>query len=338
MLLTRLLFSDLFFLCFFSVQTAHSTLLTRIVQGCSAFVTWADAFNEQNRLDCLSLIYKKTDTQQRSNKKTIEEKKTSFADVAGKVPADVLEVVSYIKGNDDFAAVGAEIPRGILFVGPPGNGKTLFARAIAGEVNASFFHATGCEFIELYVGVGPQRIRELFNKAKSSLLVGPYEWSIIFIDEIDAIGGKRSDRNNSGADSERHSTLTALLTEMDGFEQNQHIIVMAATNIPEMLDDALLRRLQRVVEIGNPDVEDCQALLRHYIRPPKKSALSDEEYLEIAKTLCNYSCSRADIVSFVNEAAVFAARAKALAIDYTHFQEALKKLWNRKKSARKNYL
>src|ERR687885_672571 len=188
------------------------------------------------------------------NKPTI-----TFQDVAGVEEAkqELQEVVEFLKYPEKFAALGARIPKGVLLVGPPGTGKTLLSRAVAGEAGVPFFSISGSEFVEMFVGVGARRVRDLFEQAKRQ---AP---SIIFIDEIDAVGRKRSASQGGGAHDEREQTLNQILVEMDGFEGNKHVIVIAATNRPDVLDPALLRpgRFDRQVMLANPDVRERTAIL-----------------------------------------------------------------------------
>src|SRR5437016_3103492 len=183
----------------------------------------------------------------------------TFADVAGVEEAkqELQEIVEFLKYPEKFVALGARIPKGLLLVGPPGTGKTLLSRAVAGEAGVPFFSISGSEFVEMFVGVGASRVRDLFEQAKRQ---AP---SIIFIDEIDAVGRKRSSGQGGGAHDEREQTLNQILVEMDGFEGDSHVIVIAATNRPDVLDPALLRpgRFDRQVTLANPDVKERTAIL-----------------------------------------------------------------------------
>lgn len=239
----------------------------------------------------------------------------TLAQVAGNIEAKsmVEDIISFIKEPDKYADVGARMPKGLLLYGPPGTGKTLMAKAIAGEANVPFYAMSGSDFVQMYVGVGASRIRNLFNKAKKS------EKAVIFIDEIDAIGKKRA-RNTSASNDERDQTLNALLTEMSGFHENQGIIVIGATNRLDTLDEALLRpgRFDRHIEIGLPDVNARKNILMLYA---KKKPLSDDVNLEeLAKSTVYFS--GAMLENLLNEAAINAANDKASSINKEHIDKA----------------
>lgn len=230
-----------------------------------------------------------------------EKDKVNFADVAGSDEAkqDLEEVVEFLKYPKKFASVGARIPKGVLLVGPPGTGKTMLARAVAGEANVPFFSISGSEFVEMFVGVGASRVRDLFAKAKKNAPC------IIFIDEIDAVGRRRGSGMGGGHD-EREQTLNQILVEMDGFEQGQNVIVLAATNRADVLDPALLRpgRFDRRVNIGLPDRKDREAILKvHFAKKPLSKTV-DLDALA-AKTA---GSSGADLANIANESAIIAAR------------------------------
>lgn len=230
-----------------------------------------------------------------------EKTKVSFKDIAGSNEAkqDLEEVVEFLKFPKKFEEVGAKIPKGVLLVGPPGTGKTMLARATAGEANAPFFSISGSEFVEMFVGVGASRVRDLFAKAKKNAPC------IIFIDEIDAVGRRRGSGMGGGHD-EREQTLNQILVEMDGFEQGENVIVLAATNRADVLDPALLRpgRFDRRVNIGLPDRKDREAILKvHFEKKPLDKAV-DLDALA-AKTA---GSSGADLANIANESAILAAR------------------------------
>ena len=230
-----------------------------------------------------------------------EQKKATFADIAGSGEAkqDLQEVVEFLKFPKKFASMGARIPKGVLLIGPPGTGKTLLARAVAGEANVPFFSISGSEFVEMFVGVGASRVRDLFAKAKKNAPC------IIFIDEIDAVGRRRGSGMGGGHD-EREQTLNQILVEMDGFEQGQNVIVIAATNRADVLDPALLRpgRFDRRVNIDLPDRRDRLAILKvHFAKKPLGKVV-DLDALA-AKTA---GSSGADLANIANEAAIIAAR------------------------------
>ena len=230
-----------------------------------------------------------------------EKDKATFTDIAGSEEAkqDLSEVVEFLKYPKKFASLGARIPKGVLLVGPPGTGKTMLARAVAGEANVPFFSISGSEFVEMFVGVGASRVRDLFSKAKKN---SP---CIIFIDEIDAVGRRRGSGMGGGHD-EREQTLNQILVEMDGFEQGQNVIVLAATNRADVLDPALLRpgRFDRRVNIGLPDRKDREAILKvHFTKKPLAKNVDLDSLA--AKTA---GSSGADLSNIANEAAIIAAR------------------------------
>jgi cell division protease FtsH len=230
-----------------------------------------------------------------------EKNKVTFVDIAGSDEAkqDLQEVVEFLKFPKKFAAVGARIPKGVLLVGPPGTGKTMLSRAVAGEANVPFFSISGSEFVEMFVGVGASRVRDLFAKAKKNAPC------IIFIDEIDAVGRRRGSGMGGGHD-EREQTLNQILVEMDGFEQGQNVIVLAATNRADVLDPALLRpgRFDRRVNIGLPDRKDREAILKvHFAKKP----LAKNVDLD-ALAAKSAGSSGADLANIANESAIIAAR------------------------------
>jgi cell division protease FtsH len=241
----------------------------------------------------------------------------TFDDVAGAVEAkeELMEIVEFLKSPEKFAAMGARIPKGVLLIGPPGTGKTLISRAVAGEAGAPFFSISGSEFVEMFVGVGASRVRDLFEQAKRQ---AP---SIIFIDEIDAVGRKRSAGHGGGAHDEREQTLNQILVEMDGFEGNKHVIVLAATNRPDVLDPALLRpgRFDRQVTLANPDVKERTAILAVHA---KGKPMEDVVRLNtLARSTPGFS--GADLANLVNEAAILAVRRGRTAIGMSELQEAI---------------
>jgi cell division protease FtsH len=243
---------------------------------------------------------------------------TTFADVAGVDEAknDLVEVVEFLKMPTKFQRLGGKIPRGVLLVGPPGTGKTLLARAVAGEANVPFFSISGSEFVEVLVGVGASRVRDLFDQAKKA---SP---SIIFIDEIDAVGRQRGSSINSN--DEREQTLNQLLVEMDGFDQRQAVVVIAATNRPDGLDKALLRpgRFDRRVTVERPDWNGRLAILKIHSRGVPLA--SDVDLIAIARA--TPGMVGADIANLVNEAALLAARRNLDAVTQNCFEEALDKI------------
>lgn len=230
-----------------------------------------------------------------------EKDKVVFGDIAGSAEAkqDLQEVVEFLKYPKKFANVGARIPKGVLLVGPPGTGKTMLARAVAGEANVPFFSISGSEFVEMFVGVGASRVRDLFAKAKKNAPC------IIFVDEIDAVGRRRGSGMGGGHD-EREQTLNQILVEMDGFEQGQNVIVLAATNRADVLDPALLRpgRFDRRVDIGLPDRKDREAILKvHFKKKPTGKGVDLD-----ALAAKSAGSSGADLANIANESAIIAAR------------------------------
>jgi cell division protease FtsH len=248
-----------------------------------------------------------------------EKGRINFKEVAGNEEAkqDLQEVVEFLKYPKKFEGVGAKIPKGVLLVGPPGTGKTLLARAVAGEANAPFFSISGSEFVEMFVGVGASRVRDLFNKAKKNAPC------IIFIDEIDAVGRRRGSGMGGGHD-EREQTLNQILVEMDGFEQGQNVIVLAATNRSDVLDPALLRpgRFDRRVNIDLPDRKAREAILKVHFSEKPVSKDVDLDSLA-AKTA---GSSGADLANIANEAAILAARHNRKVIENEDVVQAFEKV------------
>jgi len=239
----------------------------------------------------------------------------TFEDVAGVEEAkeEVQEVVQFLREPEKFVQVGARIPKGVLMVGPPGTGKTLLARAIAGEAGVPFFHISGSEFVEMFVGVGASRVRDLFNKAKE------HAPAIVFVDEIDAVGRQRGAGLGGGHD-EREQTLNQILVEMDGFSNETNVIVIAATNRPDVLDPALLRpgRFDRKVIVDLPDVKGREEILRIHARG--KPIASEVDFEDVARLTAGFS--GADLENLINEAAIFAARRNKTTIGRGELQEA----------------
>ena len=254
-------------------------------------------------------------TKSRAKMTADDKNKTEFSDVAGAVEekAELEEIVEFLKNPQKFISLGARIPKGVLLIGPPGTGKTLLARAVAGEANVPFFSISGSDFVELYVGVGASRVRDLFETAKKN------RPCIIFIDEIDAVGRKRGAGMGGGHD-EREQTLNQLLVEMDGFGVNEGIIMMAATNRPDILDPALLRpgRFDRQIVVDLPDVKGREAILK--VHSAKKPLAKEVNLEKIAKVTVGYT--GADLENLMNEAAIFAARRNKKEIDGKDLEDA----------------
>jgi cell division protease FtsH len=248
-----------------------------------------------------------------------EKPQITFADVAGQDAAkkELVEIVDFLREPDKYIALGARIPRGVLLVGPPGTGKTLMARAVAGEAGVAFFSLSASEFVEMFVGVGASRVRDLFNRAKAA---AP---SIVFIDEIDAVGRRRGAGLGGGHD-EREQTLNQMLSEMDGFDKTESVIVMAATNRPDVLDPALLRpgRFDRQVTVALPDRAGRESILKIHTRD--KPLADDVNLGELAKATIGFS--GADLANLANEAALTAARRSHKRISARDFADAFDRI------------
>lgn len=259
----------------------------------------------------------------KSKAKLFDEKtdiKTTFKDVAGLEGAkeEIQEIVEFLKHPEKYTNLGGKIPKGALLVGPPGTGKTLLAKAVAGEAKVPFFSLSGSDFVEMFVGVGASRVRDLFKQAKEK---SP---SIIFIDEIDAVGRARGKSNFSGGNDERENTLNQLLTEMDGFGTNSNVIVLAATNRADVLDKALLRagRFDRQIFVDLPDIRERKEIFEVHLKPLKKVEGLDTDFL--AKQTPGFS--GADIANVCNEAALIAARNNKEAVDKQDFLDAVDRI------------
>jgi cell division protease FtsH len=259
----------------------------------------------------------------KSKAKLFDEKtdiKTSFKDVAGLEGAkeEIQEIVEFLKNPEKYTNLGGKIPKGALLVGPPGTGKTLLAKAVAGEAQVPFFSLSGSDFVEMFVGVGASRVRDLFKQAKEK---SP---AIIFIDEIDAVGRARGKNNMSGGNDERENTLNQLLTEMDGFGTNSNVIVLAATNRADVLDKALMRagRFDRQIFVDLPDIRERAEIFAVHLAPIKKVEGLDLDFL--AKQTPGFS--GADIANVCNEAALIAARYNKTAVDKQDFLDAVDRI------------
>jgi cell division protease FtsH len=243
--------------------------------------------------------------------------KITFKDVAGLEEAkeEVMEIVEFLKNPGKFTKLGGKIPKGALLVGPPGTGKTLLAKAVAGEAGVPFFSLSGSDFVEMFVGVGAARVRDLFNQAKAK---AP---AIIFIDEIDAVGRSRGKGSFTGGNDERENTLNSLLVEMDGFGTNSGVIILAATNRPDVLDSALLRpgRFDRQISIDKPDIIGREAIFKVHMKPLTLSP--DVDVKKLSEQTPGFA--GAEIANVCNEAALIAARKNKTQIDIQDFHDAI---------------
>ena len=309
------------------IANIFPSLLLLLVMGAFTFVMFKRMSQTMNNENNRTMSFGKARVKQAKD----EKRKTTFADVAGadEEKEELTEIVEFLKDTSKFDALGARIPKGVLLVGPPGTGKTLLARAVAGEANAPFFSISGSDFVEMYVGVGASRVRDLFDQAKKN---SP---SIIFIDEIDAVGRHRGAGMGGGHD-EREQTLNQLLVEMDGFGANEGVIVIAATNRPDILDPALLRpgRFDRQITVNYPDTKGREEILR--VHAKGKPIGPDVDLKSVAHATVGYT--GADLENLLNEAALLAARRSKKAITMEEIDEAALKVevGTEKKSNRMN--
>ena len=243
--------------------------------------------------------------------------KTTFKDVAGldEAKVEVMEIVDFLKNPKKYTTLGGKIPKGALLVGPPGTGKTLLAKAVAGEAAVPFFSLSGSDFVEMFVGVGASRVRDLFRQAKEKAPC------IIFIDEIDAVGRARGRNMMQGGNDERENTLNQLLTEMDGFATDLGVIILAATNRPDVLDPALLRpgRFDRQISIDKPDLVGREEIFRVHLKPLKMGTDADPKRLATQTA----GFAGAEIANVCNEAALIAARKNKTQVEMQDFQDAI---------------
>ncbi len=294
--------------------SAYDLVLPLLLVGLVLLVAWAMFMSRANASNPLQNFGKA-----RTVLGIPDGKKVTFADVAGadEEKEELQEVVDFLRNPEKFTKIGARIPHGMLLVGPPGTGKTLLARAVAGEADVQFLSISGSDFVEMYVGVGASRVRDLFDQAKK---VAP---SIIFIDEIDAVGRKRGSGLGGGHD-EKEQTLNQLLVEMDGFARNEGIIVLAATNRPDILDPALLRpgRFDRQIHVGRPDVKGREEILKVHAKDKRLDASVDLK--TVARSTAGFT--GADLSNLLNEAAIMAARADRPVLNMEDLNEALMKI------------
>ena len=288
------------------------TLLMLVILGVLLFYMFRKMNNAMNNENNRTLSFGKA----RVKRAKDESRKTTFDDVAGadEEKEELSEIVDFLKDPSHFNKLGARIPRGVLLVGPPGTGKTLLARAVAGEANVPFFSISGSDFVEMYVGVGASRVRDLFNEAKKN---SP---SIIFIDEIDAVGRHRGAGMGGGHD-EREQTLNQLLTEMDGFEGNTGVIILAATNRPDSLDPALTRpgRFDRRVPVELPDLKGREEILK--VHAKKVKIAPGVDFNTVARMASG--ASGAELANIVNEAALRAVRAGRKSVTQADLEESI---------------
>ena len=294
--------------------TAYSLVMPLLIVGLVLLLIWALFMGRMNSGNPLNNFGKA-----RTVLGVPDGAKVTFADVAGadEEKAELQEVVDFLKDPDKYTKIGARIPHGLLLVGPPGTGKTLLARAVAGEAGVQFLSISGSDFVEMYVGVGASRVRDLFDQAKK---VAP---AIIFIDEIDAVGRKRGSGLGGGHD-EKEQTLNQLLVEMDGFGRTEGVIVLAATNRPDILDPALLRpgRFDRQIYVGAPDAKGREEVLKVHAR--NKCLGEDVDLHSIAMATSGFT--GADLSNLLNEAAIMAARDNRPAMDMKDLNEAMMKI------------
>ena len=293
------------------VLTAVSVVLPLVVIGAFIYFMMRQAQGTNNQ----AMSFGKSRARMFLGNKTV----VTFADVAGvdEAKTELQEIVEFLKFPEKFNTLGARIPRGVLLVGPPGTGKTLMARAVAGEAGVPFFSISGSEFVEMFVGVGASRVRDLFDQAKRN---SP---CIVFVDEIDAVGRQRG-AGLGGSHDEREQTLNQILVEMDGFETNTGVIVVAATNRPDVLDPALLRpgRFDRQVILDRPDMRGRVAILKVHIKgKPLDKAVSMEGLARLSPGF-----SGADLANLINEGAILAARRNKKVISMPDFEEALERI------------
>jgi AFG3 family protein len=247
---------------------------------------------------------------------------TTFADVAGcdEAKKEIMEFVQFLKNPKKFTDLGAKIPKGALLCGPPGTGKTLLARATAGEANVAFFSISGSDFVEMFVGVGPSRVRDLFKEARENAPC------ILFIDEIDAVGRQRGKGGMSGGNDERENTLNQLLVEMDGFDPSTNVIILAGTNRIDVLDKALLRpgRFDRQIQVDKPDIKGRKEIFDVYLKGLTLDGPSDQFSGRLAALTPGFV--GADIANICNEAAIMAARRNKSKVDMADFETASERL------------
>lgn len=314
-----------------------SSIISITVTGTVFFVgiKWLRDSGQKDDMKIKQEEMKLLDTQLQRIEKLKEERPSSqinaqpakvtdkFSNIAGTIDTDVLEITDFIKEKNKYTAMGARMPHGVLLVGPPGTGKTSLARAIAGESDAYFIALSASEFVGIYAGDGPQRVRNLFEQARLEVTSGKYKKAIIFIDELDAIGGARYEASDS-ASSEYRNILNELLNQMDGFIQDDSIFVLAATNRERDIDSALKRagRFDRIVHISLPDEKSREAILRLYARDIKHS--KNINFPALASRTAGLS--GADLKNLVNEAAIAAVRAQANETKQEHFEDVFAKL------------
>lgn len=293
------------------------------------FEAWNE-FNRQNREAVYNLFTGNLKNNSLSKNNDFESTTIKFKDIIGGVPQEIIDLKAFLNDDETFKYIGAKKPKGILLVGPPGCGKTLIAKAIAGELAAAFFATSAASFVELYVGSGPLKVREIFGKASKAIKYNKDKKAIIFIDEIDALG-KRTTGHYSN--SESNKTINELLVQMDGFEKNDNITIIAATNRANDLDEALLRpgRFDSIITVELPDLPKREAIIKHYLFANNRKVDPKIDVKYYAKNTDGFNC--AELNDLVNKAATYAGRNKRKEI----IKEDLEKSFNELKKLKRFY-
>jgi cell division protease FtsH len=319
------------FLLFFSTQIQAGVWKNLLRLGTGGLITFGTGYmGDQIKSDEFSwnthyTIKNFPSLDQSRQKQESPETKVTFNDIAGmdSVVAEVQEVVDFLKNPQKYNALGAKFTKGILLVGPPGTGKTLLAKAISNESGCSFHYASASSFVELFVGQGSKRVRELFERANKA------KPAIIFIDEIDAIGAINRSNTSGGGNDEYRQTLNELLCQMDGFRENSSVLIIGATNNDQALDKAIKRpgRFTRIIKINKPDKKAREEILLHYIKKLPKIDFTFSDVDNLADSTLGFS--GAELENLVNEAAIFAVRENAEVVNKKHLEQALVKVKQR---------